>query len=225
MKVLLVEDDPKTIDYIASGFSAKGHDIDSVANGVDGLLKAQTGNYDLLVLDRMLPGLDGLGVLAELRGGGDEVPVMILSALSHVDERVKGLRAGGDDYMTKPFAFAELLLRCEKLLSRYQQNPAATELIVGALQIDLITRNVTLGGEKLLLQPKEFKLLRFLMEHAGQVISRTMLFEAVWDYHFDPRTNVIEVHIAKLRRKFAELGYPDLIETVRGAGYLLREKN
>lgn len=223
MKVLLVEDDPKTIDYIATGFTAKGHDIVAINNGVDGLLKAQSEEFDLLILDRMLPGLDGLSLLAELRNGDDTVPVMILSALSHVDERVKGLRAGGDDYMTKPFAFAELLLRCEKLLSRFQQSPAATQLSVGALQIDLITRNVTLNGEKLLLQPKEFKLLRFLMEHADQIISRTMLFEAVWDYHFDPRTNVIEVHIAKLRRKFSEQGFPDLIETVRGAGYLLRQ--
>jgi two-component system OmpR family response regulator len=161
--------------------------------------------------------------LAALRATGSQTPVLILSALSHVDERVKGLRAGGDDYMTKPFAFSELLVRAEKLMQRGLSQPAETELVVGNLMMELLTRKVTLDGNELMLQPKEFQLLKYLMEHPNQVISRTLLFEAVWDYHFDPRTNVIDVHIAKLRRKFEEIGFGELIETVRGAGYRLRQ--
>ncbi len=222
MNILLVEDDPRSIDYITTGFAAKGHRIESKTDGASGLDAALSGEHDLLILDRMLPQKDGLTLLQELRRSGSEVPVLILSALSHVDERVKGLRSGGDDYMTKPFAFAELQLRAEKLMQRHNSESVKTHLSVGVLQIDLYSREVTVAGEKVLLQPKEFKLLKFLMEHAGQVISRAMLFEAVWDYHFDPRTNVIEVHIAKLRRKFEELGHEELIQTVRGAGYLLR---
>lgn len=222
MNILLVEDDPRSVDYITAGFSAKGHKLDSKSDGLSGLAAAKAAEHDLLILDRMLPGMDGLTLLQELRKSGSSMPVLILSALSHVDERVKGLRSGGDDYMTKPFAFAELQLRAEKLMERHNGESVKTHLTVGVLQIDLLTREVTLAGEKVLLQPKEFKLLKFLMEHAGQIISRSMLFEAVWDYHFDPRTNIIEVHIAKLRRKFEELGHQELIQTVRGAGYLLR---
>ncbi|MCF1427717.1 MAG: response regulator transcription factor [Shewanella sp.] len=224
MKVLLVEDDATTTDYIVKGFSEQGYNIETASDGHQGLLLATSGHYDLMILDRMLPQLDGLKVLAALRATSNETPVLILSALSHVDERVKGLRAGGDDYMTKPFAFSELLVRAEKLMQRGQSKPVQTSIKVGPLEMELLTRNVTLGGKELMLQPKEFQLLKYLMEHANQVISRTLLFEAVWDYHFDPRTNVIDVHIAKLRRKFEEQGYGELIETVRGAGYRLRQR-
>ncbi|EDQ01385.1 response regulator transcription factor [Shewanella benthica] len=223
MKILLVEDDTTTIEYVVKGFIEQGHNIETASDGHQGLLLATSMNYDLVILDRMLPQLDGLKLLAALRATGSQTPVLILSALSHVDERVKGLRAGGDDYMTKPFAFSELLVRAEKLMQRGLSQPAETELSVGNLVMELLTRKVTLDGSELMLQPKEFQLLKYLMEHPNQVVSRTLLFEAVWDYHFDPRTNVIDVHIAKLRRKFEELGFGELIETVRGAGYRLRE--
>ena len=218
MKVLMVEDDATTIEYVE-----QGHNIETATDGHQGLLLATSMKYDLIILDRMLPQLDGLKLLAALRATGSQTPVLILSALSHVDERVKGLRAGGDDYMTKPFAFSELLVRAEKLMQRGESQPMVTDLNVGPLTIELLTRKVTLDGQEILLQPKEFQLLKYLMEHENQVISRTLLFEAVWDYHFDPRTNVIDVHIAKLRRKFEELGHGELIETVRGAGYRLRQ--
>ncbi|MBM7071742.1 DNA-binding response regulator [Shewanella sp. OPT22] len=225
MKVLLVEDDATTLDYIVKGFTEQGHNIETASDGHQGLLLATSNQYDLIVLDRMLPSLGGLKLLAAVRATGNQTPVMLLSALSHVDERVKGLRAGGDDYMTKPFAFSELLVRCEKLMQRGHTQPMQTHLRAGPLEMELLTRNVTLDGHEIMLQPKEFQLLKYLMEHVNQVISRTLLFEAVWDYHFDPRTNVIDVHIAKLRRKFEELGHGELIETVRGAGYRLRQRN
>ncbi len=225
MKILLVEDDATTIEYVVKGFTEQGHNIETASDGHQGLLLATSMKYDLILLDRMLPQLDGLKLLAALRATGSQTPVLILSALSHVDERVKGLRAGGDDYMTKPFAFSELLVRAEKLMQRGLSQPAETGLTVGNLVMELLTRKVTLDGNELMLQPKEFQLLKYLMEHPNQVISRTLLFEAVWDYHFDPRTNVIDVHIAKLRRKFKELGFGELIETVRGAGYRLRQGN
>ncbi|NRD71965.1 response regulator transcription factor [Shewanella sp. VB17] len=225
MKILLVEDDATTIEYVVKGFTEQGHNIETASDGHQGLLLATSMKYDLILLDRMLPQLDGLKLLAALRATGSQTPVLILSALSHVDERVKGLRAGGDDYMTKPFAFSELLVRAEKLMQRGLSQPVDTGLTVGNLMMELLTRKVTLDGHELMLQPKEFQLLKYLMEHPNQVISRTLLFEAVWDYHFDPRTNVIDVHIAKLRRKFEELGFGELIETVRGAGYRLRQGN
>ncbi|QSX33832.1 response regulator transcription factor [Shewanella avicenniae] len=225
MKILLVEDDSTTLDYIAKGFQEQGYGIETATDGQSGLVLATSHPFDLIILDRMLPQLDGLKLLAALRATGNQTPVLILSALSHVDERVKGLRAGGDDYMTKPFAFSELLVRAEKLMQRGGSVPANTHMHVGPLSMELLTRSVTLNGQELQLQPKEFLLLKYLMEHANQVVSRTLLFEAVWDYHFDPRTNVIDVHIAKLRRKFEELGHGDLIETVRGAGYRLRKGN
>lgn len=225
MKILLVEDDATTVDYVVKGFIEQGHNIETASDGHQGLLLATSMKYDLILLDRMLPQLDGLKLLAALRATGSQTPVLILSALSHVDERVKGLRAGGDDYMTKPFAFSELLVRAEKLMQRGLSQPIDTGLTVGNLMMELLTRKVTLDGHELMLQPKEFQLLKYLMEHPNQVISRTLLFEAVWDYHFDPRTNVIDVHIAKLRRKFEELGFGELIETVRGAGYRLRQGN
>lgn len=223
MKILIVEDDVTTIDYVVKGFAEQGYNIETATDGHQGLLLATSMKYDLIILDRMLPQLDGLKLLAALRATGRQTPVLILSALSHVDERVKGLRAGGDDYMTKPFAFSELLVRAEKLMQRGELQPTKTELVVGPLTMELLTRKVTINGNELLLQPKEFQLLKYLMEHVDQVISRTLLFEAVWDYHFDPRTNVIDVHIAKLRRKLEELGHGELIETVRGAGYRLKQ--
>jgi two-component system OmpR family response regulator len=221
MKILVIEDDATTLAYLVEGFTAQKMDLDTAADGQTGLQLAKHNSYDLIVLDRMLPKLDGLTLLSALRTSGNHTPVLILSALSHVDERVKGLRAGGDDYMTKPFAFTELLVRAEKLTQRNQLMPPPAELVVGQLKMELMTRAVTLGEHELMLQPKEFQLLKYLMENPNKVISRTLLFEAVWDYHFDPRTNVIDVHIAKLRRKFEEIGYPELIETVRGAGYRL----
>jgi two-component system OmpR family response regulator len=225
MRILLVEDDATTLKYVADGFTAQKYQVDSSTDGQEGLTLAKHNQYDLLILDRMLPKLDGLTLLSALRTSGNNTPVLILSALSHVDERVKGLRAGGDDYMTKPFAFAELLVRAEKLIQRNVVEPAATDIEVGSLKMELLTRKVTLDDSELMLQPKEFQLLKYLMEHPNQVISRTLLFEAVWDYHFDPRTNVIDVHIAKLRRKFEELGHGELIETVRGAGYRLCKRH
>jgi two-component system OmpR family response regulator len=221
MKILVIEDDATTLAYLVEGFTAQKMDLDTATDGQTGLQLAKHNSYDLIVLDRMLPKLDGLTLLSALRTSGNNTPVLILSALSHVDERVKGLRAGGDDYMTKPFAFTELLVRAEKLTQRNQTVNAPAELVVGQLKMELMTRAVTLGEHELMLQPKEFQLLKYLMENPNKVISRTLLFEAVWDYHFDPRTNVIDVHIAKLRRKFEEIGYPELIETVRGAGYRL----
>ena len=221
MKILIIEDDATTQSYLVEGFAAQNIATDTASDGQEGLHLARHNSYDLIVLDRMLPKLDGLTLLGALRSSGNSTPVLILSALNHVDERVKGLRAGGDDYMTKPFAFTELLVRVEKLTQRNQGIAAPAELVVGQLRMELLTRVVTLAEHELMLQPKEFQLLKYLMEHPNKVISRTLLFEAVWDYHFDPRTNVIDVHIAKLRRKFEEIGFPEMIETVRGAGYRL----
>jgi two-component system, OmpR family, response regulator len=225
MKILIIEDDATTQSYLVEGFAAQNIATDTASDGQEGLHLARHNSYDLIVLDRMLPKLDGLTLLGALRSSGNSTPVLILSALNHVDERVKGLRAGGDDYMTKPFAFAELLVRVEKLTQRNQGIAAPAELVVGQLRMELLTRVVTLAEHELMLQPKEFQLLKYLMEHPNKVISRTLLFEAVWDYHFDPRTNVIDVHIAKLRRKFEEIGFPEMIETVRGAGYRLSKGN
>ena len=225
MRILLVEDDATTVKYITDGFTAQKCHIESATDGQEGLTLAKHNQYDVIILDRMLPKLDGLTLLSALRTSGNQTPVLILSALSHVDERVKGLRAGGDDYMTKPFAFSELLVRAEKLVKRAVVEPAVTDLVVGSLRMELMSRKVTLNDTELMLQPKEFQLLKYLMENPNKIISRTLLFEAVWDYHFDPRTNVIDVHIAKLRRKFEELGFGELIETVRGAGYRLCKGN
>jgi len=223
MKLLLVEDDGATRDYLCKGLREQGFNVDEAANGVDGLHLATTGSYDLIVLDRMLPQLDGLSALAALRASGSTTPVIILSALSNVDERIKGLKAGGDDYLTKPFSFAELVLRIENLANRSgRASGRVTELEVGDLKMDLVGRRVTRGAEDIQLQPKEFQLLQYLLEHSGQVVSRTLLFEAVWDYHFDPKTNVIDVHVAKLRKKLELGGREQLIHTVRGAGYVVR---
>ncbi|RLQ21732.1 response regulator [Seongchinamella sediminis] len=223
MKLLLVEDDRTTLDYLSKGFREQGYSADIAENGVDALHLATTGRYDLIVLDRMLPQLDGLAVLSALRAANNRTPVIVLSALGHVDERIRGLKAGGDDYLTKPFSFAELRLRIENLIHRTASGTGpATELQADDLVMDLVGHRVTCGADEIPLQPKEFQLLRFLLEHRGKVVSRTQLFEAVWDYHFDPKTNVIDVHIAKLRKKLETSGRGQLIDTVRGAGYVIR---
>jgi DNA-binding response OmpR family regulator len=222
-KVLVIEDDRQTAAEIAAALGDHGCDVECAHNGRDGLLKATTEKYDAIVLDRMLPGdLDGLGVLATLRTVGVETPVLILSALSAVDERVRGLRAGGDDYLTKPFEFVELTARLEALVRRRTVAAPATALQVGDLHLDLLTRQVKRGGQAVELLAREYRLLEYLMRHPGHLVTRTMLFEEVWGYRYDPQTNVIDVHIGKLRRKLEEGGRPQMIHTVRGSGYVLR---
>jgi two-component system OmpR family response regulator len=223
-RVLVVEDDPQTAEEIRAALSDHGFAVESAGNGRDGLLKAAAETYDAIVLDRMLPsGLDGLGMLATLRAAGVEAPVLILSALSGVDERVRGLRAGGDDYLTKPFDFLELTARLDVLLRRHAGVPQReTMLRIGRLKMDLFTRTVSHAGKPVELLPREYRLLEFLMRHAGQVVTRTMLFEDVWNYHYIEPTNVIDVHIGKLRRKIDPDGADSMIQTVRGAGYILR---
>ncbi|WP_366556522.1 response regulator transcription factor [Aquibaculum sediminis] len=222
MRVLVVEDDEKTADYMVKGLSEAGHVVDRAGDGHEGLFLASEGAYDAIVLDRMLPKLDGLGVLQALRAAKAETPVLILSALAQVDDRVAGLRAGGDDYLTKPFAFSELMARLEVLVRRSNAPAVETRLTVGDLEMDLLARRVTRAGQGIDLQPREFRLLEYLMRHAGQTVTRTMLLEAVWDYHFDPQTNVIDVHISRLRQKIDKGFERPLLHTVRGAGYALR---
>ena len=222
MKLLVIEDDREAAAYVAKGLTESGYVVDLAHEGRGGLFMASSGNYDALIIDRMLPGMDGLTVVAALRSAEIRTPVLILSALGAVDDRVKGLRAGGDDYLVKPFAFAELLARVEALLRRGSGNSATTKLRVGDLEMDLLARQVTRAGQEIELLPREFRLLEFLMRHAGQVVTRTMLLENVWDYHFDPQTNVIDVHVSRLRQKI-DKGFPKpLLHTVRGAGYSLR---
>jgi two-component system, OmpR family, response regulator len=222
MKLLVIEDDREAAAYIAKGLSESGYVVDCAADGREGLFMATSGAYDALIVDRMLPQMDGLALIAALRSAEIRTPVLILSALGAVDDRVKGLRAGGDDYLTKPFAFAELLARLEALLRRGAGSAATTKLKVGDLEMDLLARAVTRGNRELDLLPREFRLLEFLMRHAGQVVTRTMLLENVWDYHFDPQTNVIDVHISRLRQKIDKGFAKPLLHTVRGAGYQLR---
>ena len=226
MKLLVIEDDKTTLEYIKKGFVEQGNAVDTAENGPDGLFFATSNSYDLVVLDRMLPKMDGLALLSAMRAANINTPVIILSALGHVDERIKGLQAGGDDYLAKPFSFQELYIRASILVERNhassQSNGPATELTIDNLVMDLVGHKVLRDGKELTIQPKEFQLLRYLLEHQGQVISRTLLFESVWDYHFDPKTNVIDVHVAKLRKKLEENGQTQLIHTVRGAGYVVR---
>jgi two-component system OmpR family response regulator len=222
-RVLVIEDDRRTSAEIAAALGDHGLDVECAYTGRDGLIKATAEQYDAIVLDRMLPGdLDGLGVLATLRTIHIETPVLILSALSAVDERVRGLRAGGDDYLTKPFEFVELTARLEVLIRRQTVPQRETTLRVGDLQVDLLTREVRRAGRPIELLPREYRLLEYLMRHRGRVVTRTMLFEEVWGYHYDPQTNVIDVHIGRLRRKLEEGGLSQLIHTVRGSGYVLR---
>ena len=223
MKVLLVEDNERVSRFVVKGLREAGHAVDHVENGQDGLFLATTETYDAIIMDRMLPGdLDGLGIIENLRGTGNRTPILILSALSSVDERIKGLRAGGDDYLTKPFAFGELLARLDALVRRiHGDDVGATHLAVGDLQMDLRSRKVSRGARAIALQPREFQLLEYLMRHVGQVVTRTMLLENVWDYHFDPQTNIVDVHISNLRQKIESQGETPLVKTVRGAGYMM----
>jgi two-component system OmpR family response regulator len=222
MKVLLVEDNDRVARFVKKGLTEAGHTLDIAANGRDGLFMAASEPYDAIVMDRMLPGgVDGLAIIAALRESGSKVPILILSALGDVDERIQGLKSGADDYLVKPFAFGELMARLEALVRRGRQAAAETTLAVGDLFMDLLSRKVTRGGRALQLQPREFKLLEFLMRHANQVVTRTMLLEQVWDYHFDPRTNVVDVHVSKLRQKIDAGADKPLLRTIRNAGYML----
>ena len=221
-KLLVIEDDEATASYIAKGMGEEGFTVDCADNGRDGLFLATDGAYDAIILDRLLPGMDGMAVLAALRAARIETPVIILSALGTPDDRVAGLTAGSDDYLTKPFAFAELLARVRLLLrKRGSGAPVVTTLSCQDLEMDLLSRKVRRGGKTVDLQPREFRLLEYLLRHADQVVTRTMLLEGVWDYHFDPGTNVIDVHISRLRRKLDDGAGRPLLHTVRGAGYRL----
>jgi len=222
MKVLLVEDNERVAQFVRKGLSEEGHSVDYADDGRDGLFLAASGLYDVLILDRMLPGgVEGLGIVEALRRSGNRTPILILSALAEVDDRIQGLRAGGDDYLTKPFALGELAARLEALVRRSQGRGILTMLMVADLRMNLLSRKVTRGGEPIPLQPREFKLLEFLMRHADQVVTRTMLLENVWEHHFDPQTNVIDVHVSRLRQKIDERFDPPLLHTVRGIGYRL----
>ena len=223
MRLLLIEDDRDAADYLVKAFREVGHVAEHAADGEEGLTLAADGDYDVLIVDRMLPKRDGLSVIGALREQGVETPVLILSALGQVDDRVKGLRAGGDDYLPKPYSFSELLARIEVLARRRGGRGEEMVYRVGDLELDRLSHRVTRGKEEILLQPREFRLLEYLMKHAGQVVTRTMLPENVWDYHFDPQTNVIDVHISRLRSKI-DKGYTQpLLQTVRGAGYMIRD--
>ncbi|WP_322045702.1 response regulator transcription factor [Paraburkholderia sp. J67] len=223
MRVLTVEDDAVTANEIVSELTQRGFVVDWVDNGRDGMARAMSDEYDAITLDRMLPGVDGLSILTAMRTVGIQTPVLMLSALGDVDERVRGLRAGGDDYLTKPFDPEELTARLEVLLRRRQASTVAREtaLHVGPLELDLISRKVRRDGEEVALLPTEYRVLEFMMRHAGKTITRTMLFEAVWGYHFDPGTNLIDVHMGRLRKKIDPPGVAPLIQTVRGSGYIL----
>lgn len=222
VRILVIEDDKAVSDFICKGLDELGYNVDAALDGKEGLFLATSEKYDALIVDRMLPNVDGLTIVQTLRASDHSVPVLFLSALGEVDDRVRGLEAGGDDYLTKPFAFSELKARIEALLRRGQPTDApVTKLNVGDMEMDLLSRSVTRAGREIELQPREFRLLEYLMRHAGQVVTRTMLLEHVWDYHFDPQTNVIDVHISRLRAKIDKGFDTPLLETVRGAGYRL----
>jgi two-component system, OmpR family, response regulator len=222
MRVLVIEDDRETAHFLQKALKESGHTAEVAHDGEEGLALAREGSYEVLIIDRMLPRLDGLSVVRALRSEGMRRPVLILSALGDVDDRVKGLRAGGDDYLTKPYALSELLARVEALGRRADPHEQQTRYVVGDLVLDRLSHRVTRGGEPIVLQPREYRLLEYLMRHAGQVVTRTMLLEHVWDYHFDPQTNVIDVHISRLRAKIDKQFDRPLLHTVRGAGYMIR---
>jgi two-component system, OmpR family, response regulator len=224
MRILLIEDDKEAAAYLVKAMRESGHTIDHAADGVTGYDLAHEGGYDVLVVDRMLPKMDGLTLIAGLRAQNNATPALILSALGQVDDRVKGLRAGGDDYLSKPYAFSELLARVEALARRRPKGaPEETVIQVGDLSLDRLSHKVTRAGEEIVLQPREYRLLEYLMQNAGKVVTRTMLLEHVWDYHFDPQTNVIDVHVSRLRAKIDRDFDAQLIHTVRGAGYMIRD--
>ena len=222
MKILLIEDDQENSAYVANGLREEGHLVARVASGAEGLIYAINNSFDLLIVDRMIPGLDGLNLVKSLRMAGHQTPVLFLTALGGVEDRVSGLNAGGDDYLVKPFAFSELVARVAALGRRPRSAAVETKLNVLDLELDLLSRTVRRRGELIELQPREFQLLEYLMRHAGQVVTRTMLLEHVWDIHFDPRTNVVETHISRLRTKVDKGFGAELIHTVRGAGYCVR---
>jgi two-component system, OmpR family, response regulator len=222
MRILVVEDDKDISGFVSGGLRQAGYAVDEVADGSDALAIARRGPYDLLIVDLMLPGLDGLALIDALRRDGMRAPVLILSARRSVDDRVRGLHAGGDDYLTKPFAFAELLARVQALLRRSSGTASTTTLRVADLELDLLKREATRGGRRIDLQPREFALLEYLMRNLGNVVSKTMILEHVWDYHFDPQTNVVDVLVHRLRSKVDRDFEPKLIQTVRGAGYALK---
>jgi two-component system OmpR family response regulator len=223
MKILLVEDDAETATYLKRALGESGHGIDHTASGRDGLMLAAADPYDVIILDRMLPQVNGLTILRAIRAAGVKTPVLILTALGGIDDRVEGLEAGGDDYLVKPFAFAELQARLNALARRPAPRDAPTAFVVADLHLDLLSRKVTRAGARIDLQPREFQILEFLMRNAGRLVTRTMLLEAVWDFHFDPTTNIVETHISRLRGKVDRDFSPELIHTVRGSGYCLRE--
>ena len=223
MRVLVIEDDRETAQFLRKALKESGQNADFAGDGEAGLGMALEGAYDVLIVDRMLPRRDGLSVVKAVRAVGVRTPVLILSALGDVDDRVKGLRSGGDDYLTKPFAFSELLARIEALARRSVPEEQATRYVVGDLVLDRLSHKVTRAGEPIPLQPREYRLLEYLMKHAGQVVTRTMLLENVWDYHFDPQTNVIDVHVSRLRAKIDKGFDKPLLQTVRGAGYMIRD--
>ncbi len=223
MRILVIEDDEEAAAYLARNLRGAGHSVDHALDGDAGLKMASAGNYDAYVIDRMLPKLDGVSLLARRREENDETPALFLSALGEVDDRVAGLKAGGDDYLVKPYAFPELLARVEALGRRRGPANVTTRFGVGDLELDIISRTVRRGGKKIDLQPREFRLLEYLMRHAEQVVTRTMLLENVWEYHFDPQTNVIDVHISRLRSKIDKEFDKPLLQTIRGAGYTISD--
>jgi two-component system, OmpR family, response regulator len=222
MRVLIIEDDRETAGFLAKSLKENGHVAELAHDGESGLQSARDGQYDVLIVDRMLPQRDGLSIIEALRRDGNHTPVLILSALAEVDDRVKGLRAGGDDYLAKPYAYAELLARVESLARRRAPDQSETVYTTGDLVLDRLTHRVSRGGTAIVLQPREYRLLEYLMRNTGQVVTRTMLLENVWDYHFDPQTNVIDVHISRLRAKIDKSFDKPLLHTVRGAGYMIR---
>jgi two-component system, OmpR family, response regulator len=224
MRILIVEDDVEAASYLVKALSEAGHVADHARDGLSGYGMAEEGGYDCLIVDRMLPKMDGLSMIGGLRQQGLETPVLILSALGQVDDRVKGLRAGGDDYLAKPYAFSELLARVEILSRRKAPQMAESAYVVRDLRLDRLSHKVTKNGEDIPMQPREFRLLEYLMRNAGRVVTRTMLLEQVWDYHFDPGTNVIDVHISRLRSKIDKGQAKPLLHTVRGAGYVIRDE-
>jgi two-component system OmpR family response regulator len=223
MKLLIVEDDKEAAAYLKRALSEVGHTVDVASTGRSGLMLAAGESYDVIILDRMLPEIDGLAILRTIRASGVKTPVLLLTALGGIDDRVEGLEAGGDDYLVKPFALAELLARVNALARRPPTQEVRTELSVADLKLDLLKRTVTRGGQRIELQPREFQLLEYLLRHAGRVVTRTMLLESVWDFHFDPKTNIVETHMSRLRGKVDRGHAHELIHTVRGAGYVLRE--
>lgn len=221
-KILIIEDDVRTADFIAKGLTDEGYVVDKATDGRDGLFHATDGSYDAIILDRMLPGMDGMAVLAAMRAAKVETPVIILSALSSVDARVEGLTSGANDYLSKPFAFSELLARLKLLMVKATgRGEVETTLSHGDLEMNLLNRQVRRAGQKIELQPREFRLLEYLLRHKNTVVTRTMMLEGVWEYHFDPGTNVVDVHMSRLRRKLEDGFEAPLIHTIRGAGYIL----